>query len=119
MGVVYRAYDRERHMHVALKTIERADALALYQLKREFRALADVSHPNLVALYELDVRDAELYFTMELVDGEDFLAYLGIKRGLRAGASPPGGQVRTSATTSPSITVMPAAASRHARACSP
>jgi serine/threonine protein kinase len=76
MGVVYEAEDRERGQKVALKTIADPDVAKLYQLKREFRVLADLSHPNLVALYDLVVDAEACFFTMELVDGTDLLAYL-------------------------------------------
>ncbi|MFT3697936.1 MAG: protein kinase [Kofleriaceae bacterium] len=76
MGVVYEAEDRERGQKVALKTINDPDIEKVYQLKREFRALADLSHPNLVALYDLVVADEACFFTMELLDGDDLLAYV-------------------------------------------
>src|ERR1044071_4794851 len=76
MGVVYEADDIERGQKVALKTISNLDVEKIYQLKREFRALADLSHPNLVALYDLVVAADSCFFTMELLDGHDLLTHL-------------------------------------------
>ncbi len=73
-GTVYEAEDRRRKARVALKILEIQDAEARYRFKREFRALARLSHPNLVTLYELHAAEEPWYFTMELVDGADFAA---------------------------------------------
>jgi len=76
MGVVYEATDRERGVRVALKRLKRLGGADIARFKNEFRALADVAHGNLVSLYELVVDEKELFFTMELVDGVDFVAWV-------------------------------------------
>lgn len=76
MGVVYAVRDTQRNEVVALKTLRFADASAIYRLKKEFRSLADVAHPNLVALYELIGEADEWFFTMEFVNGVSFLQHV-------------------------------------------
>ena len=75
-GVVHRAFDRVRGCDVAIKSLVRAGGRELYRFKREFRALADLAHPNLAALHELYTVDDEWMFTMELVDGVPFLDWV-------------------------------------------
>jgi len=72
-GIVHRAYDRELGRLVALKTLRSFDADALYRLKREFRTLERLAHPNLVPFFDLYVEGGERFFTMELVDGVEFV----------------------------------------------
>ena len=92
-GVVYKAYDRKRKAQVALKSFNRRDIDSVYDIKTEFRVLADLSHPNLVSLYELFADGDSWFIAMELVNGVDFLAYLRTTTGsdVGAGAGPPAG----------------------------
>lgn len=77
MGVVYEAIDGERgDRRVALKVLQGQDADSLVRLKREFRTLHDVRHPNLVSLYELMADGDTWFFTLELIDGVDFLSWV-------------------------------------------
>ncbi len=78
MGVVYEALDHSTQSRVALKTLSLADATSIYRFKKEFRGLSDISHPNLVALYELILGEEQeqWFFTMELVRGTDLLSFV-------------------------------------------
>ncbi len=76
MGVVYEAIDHERDEPVALKTILGVSPSAMYRFKREFRALADVTHPNLICLHDLFSEGEQMFFTMEFIDGVDVVDYI-------------------------------------------
>jgi eukaryotic-like serine/threonine-protein kinase len=76
MGVVYRAFDCERGETIALKTMRQVGPVALYRFKHEFRTLVDLTHPNLVSLYELIAVGNLWFFTMELIDGIDFISFV-------------------------------------------
>ena len=84
-GVVYRAKHMQRGDHVALKTLPNVsssaslssrDAERLHRFRREFRALAEINHPNLVGMQTLEFDGDQWFFTMDLVDGVDFLQYV-------------------------------------------
>jgi len=75
-GVVYRAFDRQLQREVALKMLRQASGRDLYRFKREFRALADIVHPNLVTLHELHAVGGDWYFTMQLVEGVSFIDWI-------------------------------------------
>jgi len=72
MGMVFEAFDETRRANVAVKTLLHLNAPGIYRLKNEFRALADVAHPNLVHLHELFAEGDLWFFTMDLVPGMPF-----------------------------------------------
>jgi serine/threonine protein kinase len=75
-GVVYQALDLQTQSVVALKALRDGNVEALFRLKREFRALAGIAHENLVRLHELLADSDQWFFTMELIDGVNFLHYV-------------------------------------------
>lgn len=75
-GVVYEAVDKDTGERLALKTLNHASADALARFKQEFRALAGIVHPNLVTLYRLHSIDDKRFFTMQFVDGVDFVSWV-------------------------------------------
>ncbi len=77
MGIVYAAVDSELEREVALKLLRKAHPSAIDAFKREFRALAGLSHRNLIRLHELVFLDEHWFFTMELIEGRDFFAHVG------------------------------------------
>jgi serine/threonine-protein kinase len=77
MGIVHAAHDERLDRPVAIKRIRQgADELERSRLWREARAAASVSHPNICQLYEIEEDGAELFLTMELLDGEPLSARL-------------------------------------------
>ena len=76
MGVVFEAVDPERGARVALKTLRSVEPRAAQRFKNEFRSLADLSHPNVIELYELFATDDRLFFSMQLVHGVDLLHWV-------------------------------------------
>src|SRR5207249_3083474 len=79
-GTVYECYDRDQQQSVAVKVLRQTDPAFLYRFKREFRALVDIRHPNLVQLYELFGEDQVWFFTMEFLRGVNFLHYVARDR---------------------------------------
>ncbi len=102
MGVVHVAFDRERGAEVALKTLVRFDPTSVAALKNEFRALADVTHPNLVSLYELVSEGGAWFLSMEIIDGVSFLHHV---RGGAAEERFQAGGTTAQVLSSPSIAV--------------
>ncbi|HEV7554479.1 MAG TPA: protein kinase, partial [Kofleriaceae bacterium] len=77
MGVVWAAWDPELERAVAVKRVhlEHADgAIARARLIREARALARISHPNVVTVHDVGETDGEVFIATELVDGETLVS---------------------------------------------
>lgn len=73
---MFLAVDGDTGSQVAVKKLFRIDAQSVRRLKREFRALTDLHHPNLVKLYDLVHGGDAWLLTMEFVDGSDLQARL-------------------------------------------
>ena len=86
MGEVYRAHDSRLGRDVAVKIVPEAvaaDPEALGRFEREARAVAMLSHPNILTLYDVGRSEGVSYAVMELLEGETLRARLA------AGALPP------------------------------
>ena len=87
MGEVYAAHHVSSLEQVALKFLSGSLPRQVYRFKREFRAIADLSHPNLVRLHELTVPErGRPFFTMELVEGLHFVEW--VRAGVPTGRLP-------------------------------
>jgi eukaryotic-like serine/threonine-protein kinase len=80
MGVVYSAYDPDLERKVALKLL-RPDAQtdseeARARLLREAQAMARVSHPNIVPIFDVGVWGDQVFLAMEQVDGGTLHSWL-------------------------------------------
>ncbi|HET6582387.1 MAG TPA: serine/threonine-protein kinase, partial [Nannocystaceae bacterium] len=78
MGTVYGADDPRLGREVALKVLhKRADDRVLQaRVMREAQALARLSHPNVVPVYDVGFEAGTLWVAMELVRGPSLLAWL-------------------------------------------
>ncbi|MCX4243575.1 serine/threonine-protein kinase [Paraliomyxa miuraensis] len=85
MGVVWGAYDPVLGRRVAIKlvrhrdTVESAEAQVDERLRREAQALARLSHPNVVSLYDVGTCPHGDYLALELVPGVDLEQWLRTK----------------------------------------
>jgi len=82
MGRVYRAHDPQLSRDIALKVLhqryagEREAAAHRRRLLREAQALAKLSHPNVVAAFDVGTHEDVVFVAMELVQGESLRGWL-------------------------------------------
>ena len=71
MGVVYAAYDAELGRRVAVKLLHEtgAEGQARDRILREAQALARLSHPNVVQIYEIGAVGRQVFVAMEFAEG--------------------------------------------------
>ncbi len=71
MGVVHEAFDPELNRQVALKRLsfEVNDHAGRERMMREAQALAQLSHPNVIAVHDVGRIGDEVFIAMELVEG--------------------------------------------------
>ena len=73
MGEVYKAADTRLEREVAIKVLPTAfaqDAERLSRFEREAKAVAALSHPNILSIFDFGVEDGQAYAVTELLDGE-------------------------------------------------
>ena len=79
MGIVYCAQDQILGRNVALKKLPndlREDTDSIIRFKREARALARLSHPHIVQVYDFVQECDQAWIAMELIEGKNLAEYL-------------------------------------------
>src|SRR6266853_1133205 len=79
MGEVYRARDPRLGRDVAIKVLPEQlsqDPQALARFEREARAVAALSHPNILAIFDVGTEQGVGYVVTELLEGETLRARL-------------------------------------------
>jgi len=72
MGVVYAAYDPELDRRIALKVLNERKEDGEHRrrrLQREAQAMAKLSHPNVISVYDVGTVEGRVFLAMELVEG--------------------------------------------------
>ena len=73
MGEVYRARDTTLQRDVAIKVLNEASSsnpAIIERFKREAKAVAGLSHPNVISLFDFAEADGTYYAVMELARGD-------------------------------------------------
>jgi tetratricopeptide (TPR) repeat protein/predicted Ser/Thr protein kinase len=85
MGAVALAYDSQLERRVAIKVLltaaEPEEARA--RMLREAQAMAQLSHPNVVGIYDVGTQAGDIFLAMEFVDGVPMSEWLSSPRSIR------------------------------------
>jgi tetratricopeptide (TPR) repeat protein len=76
MATVYAAYDPELDRKIALKILHGRGRRDHERLRREARTLAALTHPNVVAVFDVGEHGGLLFLAMELVEGQTLRDWL-------------------------------------------
>ena len=85
MADVYRAYDTIDDRIVAIKILKdefSGNSEFLRRFRNESKAIAVLSHPNIVKVYDVSFGDRMQYIVMEYIDGITLKEYLSRQRGI-------------------------------------
>ncbi len=89
IGTVYRAVDNRNGSEVALKLLSSGPALdpnAARRMAREFEALFDLDHPNVVKVFDTGVYRGYPYLAMEVIEGLNLRDYIALHDDIASGA---------------------------------
>jgi len=76
MGEVFRAYDPELRREVAIKLLSQTGPQEQQHMLREARALAALSHPNIVTVFDVGWCGDRVFLAMELIEGTSLREWL-------------------------------------------
>lgn len=80
VGAVYRCMHAQTGAVAAVKVLHDETASAATRLRREARAMAQLQHPNVVGIYEIDTCDEGVFIAMEFVAGTNMRTWLEEER---------------------------------------
>ena len=86
MGVVYRAFDKNRDKDIAIKVLLPSllsHAKAKDRFLKEARLSSEMSHPHIVTVFDVQQEGAHTFLTMELLQGQSLRDYMNTLRQLR------------------------------------
>ena len=86
MAVVYKAYDNQENRIVAVKILKEefiSNEEFVRRFKNESKAIAMLSHPNIVKVYDVSFGDLIQYIVMEYIDGITLKEYIEHEGSLR------------------------------------